>query len=436
MPRSLTRWLATVMLVVGAMTSNIGRAQVVMSFSDDDDPTYPIGVASEDDDVPPAMPSASDQQYYAPKDEGCFVCCDDCYVPRNWVSADYLMWWTKGNQLPPLVTTSPPGALGVLPGANILFGNAQIDNDQRNGLRLTYGHWADPDGTVGWQLTYFSVFDDDHTGDYANGTGVPLTGTPILARPIFNVNLNAPDSLIVSAPAIADGNIAINSSSEMHSVSWMMRQHFRSGSKGRVDLVGGYRYFRYREGLTINTNSQILPGNLNFPVGTTFAFNDTFVAENDFHGGDMGFVAEFWHAGWTLEVLAKVALGNIHRTANISGSTTTDTPPAGGAVTTNGGLLALPTNIGNRTSNDFAALPEFGLNLKFEATRNLTLNLGYTLLMLNDVVRTGELIDPRVNPTQLSGGALAGAAFPTSLFGANQTDFWAQGLNFGLTYNF
>jgi hypothetical protein len=121
----------------------------------------------------------------------------------------------------------------------------------------------------------------------------------------------------------------------------------------------------------------------------------------------------------------------LRRSADIYGSTVT-TVPGGAPVTTNGGLLALPTNSGHHASNDFAALPEFGVNAKFEARCNMTVNVGYSLLMLTDVARTGELIDTTINSSQLFGGAIAGASRPT-LFG-NETDFWAQGLNIGVTF--
>lgn len=439
MNRSLSRWLAIITLVVGAFGPTVGHAQVVMSFSDDDDPTYPIATSSEDD--VPVAPSLSDRAFNSGTAcDSCFGSCgscdscDSCCVSRNWVSADYLLWWTKGNNLPPLVTTSPAGTpqagAGVLPAATTLFGGTQIDNEARSGLRLTFGHWADPEGTIGWQAQYFSVFDDDNTGDFAAAG----TGAPILARPFFNTNLGIPDSRLISFPAVVNGAIAINSSSEMHSFSWMLREHWRSGSNGRVDLIGGYRYFRFREGIRFQESLVSTDPAGVVPVGTTFNIDETFTAENDFHGGDLGFVAEFWRSGWSLEVLAKVALGNLHRTGDVVGSTVTDTPPVGGGVTTSGGLLALPTNIGHRRANDFAALPEFGLNMKFEPRNNVSFNVGYTLLMLTDVTRSGELMDLNVNSTQLLGGALVGSATPAPLFAANQTDFWAQGLNFGLTF--
>jgi hypothetical protein len=294
------------------------------------------------------------------------------------------------------------------------------------------------DGSIGIQATYFTVFDDEESGDYFNRTtgviGAGL-GQPILGRPFFNVGIipNREDGRLVSFPAVVDGSIRINSSSEINSGSLLLRQHVGSSFRGRVDMIGGYRFFRLREGLLIQENQFRTEIGVPIPVGTTYSYFDHFRAENEFHGGDFGLIAQMWNGVWTLEILAKVALGNLHRSAALTGSNTIDTPPAGGAVTTPGGLLVLPTNSGTRTANDFAALPEIGINLKYEPNEFWSLNFGYTFLGLSDVTRTGELIDRVINSTQTDGGALVGPARPESLFG-NQTDFWAQGLNAGVTF--
>ena len=67
---------------------------------------------------------------------------------RVYVTAEYLSMWAKGNYLPPLVTTSPPGTpqaqAGVLPVSattSILYGNERVNLDQRNGGRITAGYW-------------------------------------------------------------------------------------------------------------------------------------------------------------------------------------------------------------------------------------------------------------------------------------------------------
>ena len=69
---------------------------------------------------------------------------------------------------------------------------------------------------------------------------------------------------------------------------------------------------------------------------------------------------------------------------------------------------------------------------------------GYSLLYLSQVARPGDQIDAsgqaagstnvNVNPSQLSGGDLTGVPSPQHRF--ITTDFWAQGLSFGLDYRF
>jgi hypothetical protein len=441
---SLARWVAVFAVAVGALCPASSSAQkLTLSDAEVSEASY-----FDQHGADPQLES-SPSDYHSPMMSGdsCGCCessCDVCCVPRNWVSGDYLMWWTKGNSLPPLITTSPAGTAQINAGVlglgttTTLFGGNDIDDEMRSGMRFTLGHWADPEGTVGIQGTYLGVFDDTNTGDFlaqtagAIGAGV---GAPILARPFFNVDpLNTGnDSRLISFPGIVDGTTSITSGSEMHSASILVRQHWRSGNRGRIDLLGGYRFFRLRDGLLVREGLVTTDPLGVLPIGTTLAIEDRFLAENDFHGGDLGFVAEFWDDGWSLEFLAKVALGNLQRDVAISGATVIDTP-AGAPVAANGGLLAQPTNSGTFTNNDFAALPEFGVNLKLEPRSNVTLQVGYTLLMLTDVSRSGELIDTSINGTQLAGGALVGAARPASLSG-NTTDFWAQGLNFGVTFS-
>ena len=88
----------------------------------------------------------------------------------------------------------------------------------------------------------------------------------------------------------------------------------------------------------------------------------------------------------------------------------------------------------------FGVVPEIGLTAGWRLTPSLSLVAGYTFLYMNTIARPGNQIDRTINPTGIpsfSGeppASLAGPARPAFTF--NGSDFWAQGLNVGLTFSF
>jgi hypothetical protein len=250
------------------------------------------------------------------------------------------------------------------------------------------------------------------------------------------VQLGQQDAELGAFPDLVAGQINITTSSELHSAAVSLRKRWREGCRGRIDLIGGYRYFRFRENLLIQENLvSTNPGGL-IQQGTTLDVFDRFATENDFHGGELGLAAQFHRGCWSLDLLAKVALGNMRQAAMIDGAATVTTP-GDPPETSPGGLLALPTNMGRHRRDAFAVLPEIGLGLRYQASDCLALTAGYTLIYLNHILRTGDQIDPAVNPTQLTnfdqtGGPLLGEPRPAVLM--NDTDFWAQGINLGIEW--
>src|SRR5262245_42346482 len=62
-----------------------------------------------------------------------------CNTPgRAWLEADFLLWFPRGQSLPPLVTT---GVLGQTDTA-VLFGNQTVNDTVTPGLRLRAGFWC------------------------------------------------------------------------------------------------------------------------------------------------------------------------------------------------------------------------------------------------------------------------------------------------------
>lgn len=357
----------------------------------------------------------------------------DYYAPAWRIRTDYLLFWTNGNPLPPLVSTSPIGTprnqAGVLgtPGAEILFGNETIDTTARSGGRIAISRWFDEADDTALELVGFYVGDDFPARDFVRESG----GAPIYSRPFFNVDTNQEDAELVSFPNVIAGRVAVATYSDIYSSAASLRQNIGRGPLGRMDLLAGYRYFKLREDLSVREDlTNIDPGGV-IPQGTTTDLIDRFSTRNDFHGAEFGLLTEFVFPMVTVELAGKVALGSVFRKSVIDGETTV-TVPGNPSTTTPGGLLALPTNMGSRAESGFGVLPEFNLNTTVALTPNLSFVCGYTLVILNDVLRTGDQIDRVINTSQIGGDPLVGA--PRPAFDFRTSHLVLQGLSLGIDY--
>jgi hypothetical protein len=112
----------------------------------------------------------------------------------------------RGEALPPLVTTSPPGTpvsqAGVLgtPGAAVLFGDNHVNNDARSGFRVTLGGWLDSAQTLGVEGSFFML------ERQATGFTASSPGSPILARPFVDATTGLPAAAeLVAFPGTLSG---------------------------------------------------------------------------------------------------------------------------------------------------------------------------------------------------------------------------------------
>ncbi len=324
---------------------------------------------------------------------------------------------------PPLLTTSPPGTplaqAGVLgqPTTTILLGNETLGEGSRNGGRMDFGYWLDPCETVGFEVNYLGI--GSATANYT----AESDGTPILARPFLNTQTGQPDSSPIAYPSLAQGTFTAAWSNEFQNLEVLYRRAIQRSSFGRVDLVAGYRFAQLDDGLQINENV------LDTAAGSVSgAIADSFHTRNEFNGGELGLVAEMRRCRWSLEATAKLALGDTHNLVNIDGET------VAGTTTYAGGLLALPTNIGTYGSHQFSAIPELGINLGYDLTERLRATFGYSLIYWSGVARPGDQIDLAIDDRNIPPPA-AGAG-PAPAFVLRETNFWAQGLDFGLDFHF
>jgi hypothetical protein len=348
---------------------------------------------------------------------------DGCECRDTWFSAraETLLWWGKGEHLPPLVTTSPVGTprtiAGVLgePTTVVRFGDSDVDDQLRLGGRLTLDAWLTCNQSLGIEASYFILRDQK--------TSFSDSSDPIIARPFFNVESLRQDAQLIAYPGFATGSISICAKSELQGADILLRGNWFEDCCRRLDFLVGYRYLRLTESLAINSQSTTTLDDeeSNDP---TFNVRDQFRTLNHFNGIEVGALFERRNCRWAFDFLMKLALGGTSERVSIDGSTVFANGQT--ATATPGGLLAAGSNIGTYDHDAFTVVPELGVTVGYDVTCQLRATLGYTLLFWSQVARPADQIDLNVNP--------GGGSFPQ--FNLHCADYWAQGFNLGLEYKY
>jgi hypothetical protein len=258
------------------------------------------------------------------------------------------------------------------------------------------------------------------------------TDFPILARPFFNdeVNEQRQDARLINYPGVIQGALSVRATTQLQGAELLLRQCAGRNGDARTDFVVGYRWVELKDALLIDESTLSLSGP---SQGTSQVLFDHFNTTNTFHGVEFGVVAERpLSPNWSLELLAKIALGNSNSLVRIDGQTATTSN--GTTAVTSGNLLTQTSNIGSYSRNSFAGVTELGAELRRRLTQAMEMNVGYTLIYYSDVGRASDQVDLDVNLSQVPPSTLSGAARPP--FALHTTDFWAQGLHAGLVYSF
>lgn len=451
----------TCLVVVVSMVLG-GRALVAADVPNGGDQLTPIPANADVTSPPGASPFREEAPTgpVASADEGEdaeFCGLQVCSPPgRFWLRADYLMWWTSGMKLPPLVTTSPDD--GVLPGATILYGDSTVNNGGRSGFRTTLGLWLDACQVWDLEFDYLSL------GEQSSNYASPFSsGDPIFARPFYSVStdLNIPPEYVVGQqsqkvafPNKVEGTVSVDAKDYFQSAGVSLSYNLCScnscsapcdpcddpcaGACGppllngcRTDLLVGFRYYNLSDRLAIVENLRITE--VGPTQDTTFLIRDDFSARNDFYGSEIGLRTQMYRGRWSLEILTKVALGNNHETVVIDGQTVT-TVPNQRTQTYNAGILAGPTNSGTYQQDVFTMIPQLGLELGRQINSHWRAYVGYNILYWGSVVRGGDQIDLNLDPRNFppaQAGALPFPAFP-----GRTSAFWAHGVNVGTEFRF
>ena len=344
--------------------------------------------------------------------------------------ADVLLWWTRSSNLPVLATSSDPADLGVpgAPSTTAVIGGQNVDFNPRIGGRVAGRYLLD--GNYGIGVGGFLL--ENGTESFSAG------GLPVLAVPTIDPFGEAPAAFRLAAPGAATGAAEAHLSSRLWGLdaNGFVRLGNGDADGWLVDALLGYRFLQLSESLNLNTTTTIAGPGLFAgqvaPDGSTYLGVDSFGTRNSFHGAQLGARGTYSMGRLSVQTSATVGLGVVHQTVNVTGSTTLLAPGLP-AQTAPGNFFTQTTNIGQHSTDRFGVVPQVGINVGYQVTSFARLTVGYDFLYVSSVARPGDQIDPVVNPFLppiQDDGARVGAARPAVPL--DSTDFWAQGVTFGL----
>lgn len=302
---------------------------------------------------------------------------------------------------------------GGNPSAGTLYTIREGDLNKHGatGARLSVGYWltepspwiaAEGVRTWGAEAAFFVV--GQRSADVRDST------TPTILRPFFDVNTGRGTAFIVALPGLVSGTFEVAATrkefwgAELN--GWRNVTVDSPGTVCSADVLGGVRYLSLNQDLVFRTASLYDTDLRSFPqfqflAGNRVSVTDFFAVRNRFYGMQGGVAGRLHFVTVTIEADLKLALGATEQQYTVGGQQTR-TAPNGTVTTTNGGLLAQPSNSGRFTKVRFSEVPEVNVTVGWRVLDCLTVKLGASALYWNRVAFPGDQLDRAVDVTQLA----------------------------------
>lgn len=407
---------------------------------------------------------------------------------RWYGNAEFIVWRIPRGTIPATATAVPAGVSSILftnryfdafgnlvrtqnvIGYNensitnqVAFANGgQTDLGSQPGGRFIVGFWGDADQTWGFEAIL----------QFLASKSTTISGQPSLSNNQFIINTGfrqtdyqiplggGTPTVIATYDVLAIRQVNGLFSGSASSSLWGGEVNYRSTGMrvGPVDVSGlcGIRYLQFEDAL--NVNSTI---NLTRPTGVqptdseqSYSLSENLVISstdrlrirNHFVGAQIGVDLDARFASLFLFTRLKAAVGDMHQSASIDGSTQVTNnepvrltgPLAGSATsppssTSPGGLLSAPGDNGSRSRDRVAVIPEVNVRFGCQFTDWLRGYVGYDLLYLQQVARAGNATALNSQTTDLQ-IAQTNRTFNSSAptFQFNDSRLWVQGVSFGL----
>lgn len=344
-----------------------------------------------------------------------------------------LRWFKPVCASVPIVTIgnpadAVPGAQGQ-PGTQIVVGGSpphKFEFPMTPGFQVNLG-WDRGDGAFGVEVSGFLMEQAANSQRFdADANGAPNSYLP------YQDPQNAYQALPFTVPGVTTGNSLAVGSTRIWGIEADGLVPFTI-ARGDFNYYGkfliGARYLDLTDRVRVRNTLRLVADPTQFATGA-----EQFSTHNQFAGPQVGTTLGVARGRWSVEYTLKLAGGFTHQTRNIEGnpleSYTLLSP-----LLVPGPLQALPSNIGSEKANRVTLVPEIALKSKVDLTSWCTLSLGYSLLYWNKVLCPGDQMNPYVNITQLPfRGPFTGTPDPKPQF--DHTDYFAQGLNFGMEFRY
>ena len=342
--------------------------------------------------------------------------------PRLFLGAEYLTWWLREGRIPATVTTSSQASQGLLgkPDTQTLYGDNRLETrhgDRFVGVRGSIAYWFDEDQSFGFEggafflerdSTYFKAISD---------------GGTLLARVFVNPD-GTPSSKIIAGQTpngVLSGGFVGYSRIELFGEEANLVAPLLRGESSRLELLGGVRFLQMRDRTDLTSSSRLLPD-----LSTLLGLEDHYRIHNAYYGGQVGLRGETTFGRWSLSLRGEIGLGANQEQIRAFGQSIYQTPLE--RLVTQTGLTVQASNMGTFDRTALNMVTEMGLNLGYRLTRHIEIFGGYTFLLWDSPLRSGDQIDAVINTNPGTAPARPGIPFKEDLF-------WAQGLNAGLNFS-
>lgn len=350
---------------------------------------------------------------------------EPCSSDRWYASVEFLWWYLKKDDVPPLVSYGPEGSSGLPgePGVRVISSGSLISrHDRFIGVRPTVGYWFNDEQTVGLEASAMFLERDSS-----------ILHIKRVTYPLFRLYIDAESGEqaseqfagLLPSGVVRRGSVQVYGRKEIYTQDVRGLFQLYQDETWRWYAVGGAKFIQFRNQLNVVNTGYDEP-----ELNVLYGVEDNYYAYDRFYGGQIGIKAEAQSGPWFANCLLGCGLGANEQRLRTDAAREVRTPLTRDKRPI--GLLVQYSNIIDETRVAFSAVPELQVNLGWAPTEWFRAQVGYGFTAWTNVLRAGDQVDPVVNTDQINGPDYTGPARPTVPW--KESTFWAQGFSIGAEF--